>query len=322
MRLNKFWILVTVVILSTLFSFLYYKEGTLPVNKNDKSTKIFVIQQGESLNTIVKSLSHEGLIRNTLVFYLVVKQKEIDKKIQAGDFRLSPSMNAYEVAETLTHGTLDEWVTVIEGLRKEEVAQIISKKLDVPEIEFVNAAEEGYLFPDTYLFPKQASAEAVIGIMNSNFEKKFTDEVKVKIKKLGLTNKEAIILASLVEREARSDKVRIEVAGVLLRRFNEGIPLQVDATVQYVLGYQSKEKSWWKKDLTHDDLKVKSDYNTYVNEGLPPGPIANPSASSIQAVANADPSTPYLFYLTDSQGRMHYAKTSEEHQQNIEKYLK
>lgn len=316
-------LLITIVILLTIgsFFFFYYKEGTLPINKNDTSTKIFVIEKGESTVDVVKNLSRQGFIRNTLVFYLIIKQKGIEKQIQAGDFRLSASMSAEEIAKALTHGTLDEWITIIEGLRKEEIAQIVSKKLDIPEIEFIQLAPEGYLFPDTYLVPRQAPAEAVIEILTSTFDKKFTDEMENKVRGLGLTKHQAIVLASLVEREARTEKVRVEIASILLRRYEEEIPLQVDATVQYALGYQSREKTWWKKDLTFDDLKINSRYNTYKITGLPPEPIANPSLSSLQAVANADPSTPYLFYLTDSQGRIHYAKTSEEHQKNIEKYL-
>lgn len=321
MKLSKPVILTFIIGAISLFGYLYYKEGTLPVNKADKTTKIFVIRPGDGLNTIVRNLHKEELIRNPLIFYLLVKQKDIDKKIQAGDFRISPSLNAHEIAELLTHGTLDEWVTIIEGLRKEEIAQILSKKLDIPEVEFTKLAPEGYLFPDTYLLPRDATAEAVIRILTTTFENRFTPELRAKVKALGLTEHQALVLASLVEREARSEKVRQEIASILLRRMKEGIPLQVDATVQYALGYQPQEKTWWKKHLAFDDLKIRSVYNTYVNNGLPPEPICNPSLSALTAVANADSTTAYLFYLTDSEGRMHYAKNSEEHQENIEKYL-
>lgn len=305
-----------------LFAFLFYKEGTLAVNKTDTSSKIFVIRPGEGLNSVVKNLKHEGLIRNSIVFYLIVKKEGIDKKIQAGDFRLSPSMDAYTLADALTHGTLDEWVTIIEGIRKEEVAEAISEKFDIPEVEFVKLAPEGYLFPDTYLVPRQATAQAVIDLLTNTFEAKYTPELRAKVKKLGLTEHQGVVLASLVEREARSDKVRQEVASILVKRLNEGMMLQVDATVQYALGYQPAEKTWWKTNLTFDDLKIDSPYNTYKREGLPPEPICNPSLSSLQAVANADPSTPYLFYITDPQGNMRYARNAEEHQRNIDRYLK
>lgn len=322
MRLNKPTIVILLFLFIVGFSFLYYKEGILPVDKSDKTPKIFIVRPGEGLNSIAKNLKHEGLIRNTLVFYLIVKQGNIDKKIQAGDFRLSPSMESQQIAEELTHGTLDVWVTIVEGLRKEEIAQILSKELEIPEIQFNELAPEGYLFPDTYLFPRQATAGSVIKIMNDTFKNRYTSDMREKVKELGLSEHDAVTLASLVEREARSDKVRQEVAGILLKRLEGGIPLQVDATVQYALGYQPNEKTWWKRDLTFEDLKVNSEYNTYRIAGLPPDPISNPSLSALQAVANADPSTPYFFYITDSNGNMHYAKTSEEHNANIEKYLK
>lgn len=321
MRLSKLLVLVIILLAMGGFLFLYYQEGLLPVNKNDTSTKIFVVRPGEGLNSIVKNLSNEGLIRNKIVFYLMVKQKGIDKKIQAGDFRLSPSMKGEMLADELTHGTLDEWITIVEGLRKEEIAQLVSKKFDIPEIEFTKLAPEGYLFPDTYLIPRQATAEGVIKLMTNTFEQRY-EPLAEKIAATGLSKHEALVLASLVEREARSDAVRQQVASILLKRLNEGIPLQVDATVQYALGYQPEEKTWWKRDLTFEDLKINSVYNTYKNPGLPPEPICNPSLSALTAVANANPDTPYLFYITDPQGRMHYAKTSAEHQANIEKYLK
>lgn len=309
------------IAVASIFSYLFYQEGLLAVDKSDKSTKIFVIQKGKDLNSIVKNLSKENLIRNSLVFYLMIKQKGIDKNIQAGDFRLSPSMSSLQIADALTHGTLDEWVTIIEGLRKEEIAETVSKVFDVPEIEFIKLSPEGYLFPDTYLISRQASAEAVINILTSTFNNKYNDELKTKVKKLGLTTHEGIVLASIVEREARTQTSRQQVAGILLKRINEGMPLQVDATIQYALGYQAQQKTWWKNNLSHEDLKINSSYNTYLNAGLPPEPICNPSLSSLTAVANADPSTPYLFYLTGKDNKMHYARTLEEHNENIRKYL-
>ena len=136
-----------------------------------------------------------------------------------------------------------------------------------------------------------------------------------------MTEKEVLILASLVEKEARHDEDRQKVASIILKRLKNDIKLQIDATVQYALGYQSEEKTWWKKNLTQEDLDIDSPYNTYKNEGLPPGPIANPGLASIEAVINADANTSYLYYISDKNGNMHYARTLEEHQANIDKYL-
>lgn len=319
--MKKINILLFLFILITTFFYLFYKEGSLPVNKNGQISKIFIIKQGEPLNTIVNNLANEGLIRNKIIFYLIVKQLGIEKKIQAGDFRLSINMSATEVAKNLTHGTLDVWVTLIEGTRKEEMAQIISKNLDIPEIEFIKLADEGYLFPDTYLVPRTATAETVLSIIKNNFKNKFSEELQTQAKNKKLTEKQVLILASLVEREARQQSSREKVAGIILKRYLADWPLQIDATVQYVLGYQPNEKSWWKKELTEDDLKIDSPFNTYENKGLPPEPICNPSLSSIKAVINADPNTPYWYYITDKNGVMRYAVTLEEHQTNINKYL-
>lgn len=320
--MKRFIILVVFLTVILVGGYLFLREGSLPVDKTDTTTKIFVIKQGESLDQIANNLSSQGFIRNKLAFYFVVKRLGIDKKIQAGDFRLSPSMNLNDIAQTLTHGTLDKWVTVIEGLRKEEVAQIMSENLGIPEVEFLKYAKEGYLFPDTYLFPNQATAEGVIAIMQNNYNAKFDANLKAKAMKNGLTENEVIILASMVEREARSDADRQKVASIVLKRYRNDWPAQVDATVQYAVGYDANEKSWWKEHLTADDLDIDSPYNTYKNKGLPPTPITNPGLSSIVAVVNADDSIPYWFYISDKNGVMHYAKTVEEHDSLVQKYLR
>ena len=123
-----------------------------------------------------------------------------------------------------------------------------------------------------------------------------------------------------MEREARSDQARTDVASILLKRFKIGMGLNADATIQYMLGYQKNEKSWWKRNLTKDDKKVDSPYNTYLYRGLPPAPICDPGLSSLTAVANADSDTPYLYYYHDSEGNSYYTKTLEEHNQNVANY--
>lgn len=310
------------LILTATFFYLFYKEGSLPVNKKSAISKIFVIKQGESLDTIANNLANEGLIRNKIVFYLIVKKLGIERKIQAGDFRISENMNASEVATNLTHGTIDIWLTLIEGMRKEEMAQVISKNLDIPEIEIIKSTDEGYIFPDTYLVPKTATMETILSIIKNNLNNKFDEKLHTQAKNKKLTEKQVLILASLVEREARQASTREKVAGIILKRYLADWPLQIDATVQYALGYQPNEKSWWKKDLTNEDKEIDSPYNTYKNKGLPPEPICNPSLSSIKAILNADENTPYWYYLTDKNGVMHYAITFEEHENNVNKYLR
>lgn len=319
---SKFSILISLAFIIIIGFGLFFFEGTLPVDKTNKDSKIFVVEIGEGSKSIINKLWQENLIRNKLTFYGILLQLGIRDQIQAGDYRLSPSMTAYEIAKELTHGTLDRWITIIEGWRKEEIADKVAAEFKIPAIEFINNSNEGYLFPDTYLIPKDATSGALIEILENNFKNKFNDQLKIKISKLGLTELEAITLASIVEREARFEQDRVEVASILLKRLNEGTPLQVDATVQYALGYQTDQKSWWKSSLTFEDLRINSIYNTYVNPGLPPAPISNPGLSSLKAVANAKPNTPYLFYVSDINGKLHYARTLQDHNKNIDKYLK
>lgn len=319
--MKKVLFLIILIASIILGGYLYFREGSLAVDKRSSENIIFVVSKGEALNNIAKNLEKKGLIRNKVVFYAIVKQLGIERSIQAGDFRLSPSMNAYTIAKSLTHGTLDVWITLIEGTRKEEMAQVISQNLMIPESEFIKNANEGYLFPDTYLIPRDATADTVINILKSNFNIKFDSEIKNRQKVNGLTREEILILASMVEKEAKLDIDRPIVAGILMKRLQNKWPLQIDATIQYALGYQPKQKTWWKKDLTREDIDIDSPYNTYKNQELPPGPICNPGIASIKSVINPDIDTPYWYYISDKSSKMHYAKTLEEHNANIAKYL-
>ncbi|PIU37172.1 endolytic transglycosylase MltG [Candidatus Roizmanbacteria bacterium CG_4_8_14_3_um_filter_34_9] len=318
--MKKLKILLLLIIFISVSFYLFYREGFLPVNKLSKETKTFIIKSGEPLDTITNNLASDGLIRNKIVFYLVVKKLGLERKIQAGEFKISENMNAEQVAINLTHGSIDTSITLIEGMRKEEMAQIISKTLDIPEIEIMSKAKEGYIFPDTYQVPKNASSDVVLTIIKNN--QKFVKAFQNIKKQTKLTEKQALILASLVEREARQPSTREKIAGIILKRYLANWPLDLDASLQYILGYQANEKSWWKKSITDEDKNIDSPFNTYKNKGLPPEPVCSPSLSSLEAVINADPSTPYWFYLTDNNGVMHYAVTLEEHEANIQKYLR
>jgi len=197
------------------------------------------------------------------------------------------------------------------------MAERLNQQLNIEREEFIETSKEGYMFPDTYLFPKGATVEYITDTLKKTFDARFTEELRSKIQSLGLTEEEGVILASIVEREGRSDQVRTMVASILLKRFKIGMALNADATLQYALGYQKEEKSWWKRHLSREDKRIVSPYNTYLHAGLPPAPIANPGLSSIKAVANANPATPYLYYYHDSKGNSYYAKTLEEHNQNV-----
>lgn len=309
-------ILILVVVIISTF---WWQNGVLPVNSQDNTPKIFVVENGQGVREIANSLKKEGLIRDPVVLFLITKQRGLDKKIQAGDFRLNPSMNAYEIAESLTHGTLDIWVTVPEGYRAEEIADILEGKIpnyDKSWREVLNQ-NEGYLFPDTYLIPRDADITTIISIFKNNFQTKY-DSVK-SLKTNNLSDTQTLVLASLVEREAMLEEDRPLVASVIYNRLSIGMKLDIDATLQYALGYQKDEKRWWKKGLTNEDKKLNSPYNTYINPGLPPAPISNPGLSAISAALNPA-ETDYFYYITDTNGKNRYAKTIEGHSANIEKY--
>lgn len=314
--------IITVIVLILVFviiSVFWWQNGVLPANSQNNSPKIFVVKNGQGVREIANSLKKEGLIRDPVVFFLITKQTGLDKKIQAGDFRLNSSMNAYEVAESLTHGTLDIWVTIPEGYRAEEIADILENKIpnyDESWRQTLNQ-NEGYLFPDTYLIPRDADIDTIISIFKNNFQTKY-DSVK-SLKTNNLSETQTLILASLVEREARLEEDRPLVASVIYNRLSIGMKLDIDATLQYTLGYQENEKRWWKKGLTNEDKKINSPYNTYTNSTLPPRPISNPGLSAIKAALNPA-ETNYLYYITDQNGKNRYATSLEGHNANIEKY--
>ncbi len=319
--LVRLLVLVLVFGMAIFAGLLWWKDGTSSVDPQDSTPVIFVINRGEGIKSIAQRLSQENLIRSPTAFFILVKLLNIDSDIQAGDFRLNPAMDAPTVARELTHGIVDVWVTTLEGWRVDEVATKLAKELDIPEGEFLRVAQEGYMFPDTYLVPRSASAAAVVKLFTDTFDKKVTDQMRQDAALRGLSLSQLVTLASIVEREGRTDEDRPVIAGILLNRLREGWPLQADATLQYALGYQSAEKTWWKQGLTTDDKEIDSLFNTYKHLGLPPGPISNPGLSSIRA-AVYPMETEYWFYLHDPNGGVHYATTLEEHNANIAQYLR
>lgn len=318
-QLNRLFGLVVLLLILFFIGRWYWRTLQDPVDPHDTQVKAFVIQKGESTSSIAQRLQKEGLIKSAWVFKLVLKDSGKSGQIQAGDFKLSSSMNMSGVIEALSKGATDVWVTLIEGLRNEEYAEKLNQVLGVKKEDFLKAAKgkQGYLWPDTYLINKDANVSDIVALLEKTFNKKYSIEMRSKIRNLGLSEEQGVILASIVEREARSDKARTQVASILLKRFKVGMGLNVDAGVQYGLGYQQSEKSWWKKSLTHDDLKIDSVYNSYLYKGLPPTPICNPGLASLNAVANADLNTPYLYYYHDSKGNSYYAESLEEHNENV-----
>jgi UPF0755 protein len=310
---------------------LWWQLGLRPVSKVSQEKTAFTINKGEAMAGIVNRLKEADLIRDPFRFKLYLFLSGKAKKVQAGIYQISPAMGASEIARMLIKGITDQRVTIIEGLRQEEIGELLAKEgltIDSKEWrwEMVSKKLEGQLFPDTYLFPQKATQGAVLKIISRNFEKKVKEGLAAEIQASGLTLNQVLTLASVVEREARGEADRQIVAGILLKRWRRSWPLQADATVQYAVASTQCRTSgflcqWWPKALAQKDLQVKSSYNTYLYQGLPPGPICNPGLSSIKAVLNPVDS-PYWYYLNDENGVMHYAKTDTEQAANIRKYLK
>jgi UPF0755 protein len=302
---------------------IWFGQNTLPADTTTTQKVSFVIPKGQSIRKIGERLQTEKLIRSELMFRFIVWREKLSSKIQAGSFELSSAMTPEEIAITFTKGTEDTWVTIPEGKRVEEVAEYFTDFPDFDKAEFIKLSkkDEGYLFPDTYLIPTQATAKSVHDLLRKNF-----DQVAKKINLEGKapsvdrSPEEIVTLASILEREARGEADMKVVAGILYNRLDQGIALQVDATMQYAKGYDTVKKQWWTPPLAADKDST-SPYNTYKFSGLPPGPICNPGEKALNAALNPTKSD-YLFYITDNDGLMHYSKTYDEHLQNVQKYLR
>jgi UPF0755 protein len=280
--------------------FIFFQINSQPVS-SDSSIKNFVIVQGDGVNSISTRLQSNGLIRNKYIFLVLSHQLRKNNNLQAGLFKLSPSMSTGEVIDKLSSpGNNDYWLKILEGQRISEITPKFDKSL------------EGYLFPDSYLIPQDYTTQNIADLINKNFTTKF-NQAKVGATNTKMSNAQIVTLASLLEREARTLNSRQQVAGILLNRLSIGMALQLDATVQYAKG------SW--NPVSKSDLSINSLYNTYKYPGLPPGPICNPGYDSLYAAFHPIDSD-YMYYISDNSGVMHYAKSLADHNANVTKYLK
>lgn len=323
-KFSLFLLLTPFLVLAVFFGWQWLISPVLP---NTAKQNKFVVKRGEDLSTISQHLEKEGLIKNALVFKVLVLSQKLSRSIQGGSFEISPSLSTPEIIALLVKSPQDIWITFPEGWRKEQFSQRLATSLggfDYQEFLDLVKDTEGYLFPDTYLFPRESSPSAVIKVLANNFERKFSPELEREAERKDLTQKQVVILASIIERETRYDQDRPIVAGILLKRWQNNWPLQADATIQYAIansGISSGQalEDWWPV-VKKEDLMIDSPYNTYTHKGLPPGPICNPGLATIKAVVYSQ-QTPYWFYLSDKDGQTHYAATIEEHNRNITKFL-
>ena len=298
-----------------------------PLDPQSTETKLIVVTKGQSLVSVASKLTEAGILRSPWALRIAAYQTGKGSSIQAGSFKLSPAMSPAQILDTLAHGKLDLWVTLLEGWRREQIADSIEKVFADNNLTFDKAAfltatkgKEGYLFPDTYLFPISSDAQTIASVLESTLQKKLPPELKTGITQSGHSLHEILTMASIVEREARTNASRKKVAGILWKRIANDWPLQADATLQYVKGYSKISQDWWDEPLAADK-ELNSPYNTYKNAGLPPGPICAPSLSSIEASIFPESSDAW-YYISDTKGVMHYAATLQQHNQNIDTYLK
>ncbi len=281
-----------------------------------------IVPRGESTIMLAKRLVQMGILRHSISLRILTRFFYPQNLIQSGSYTLSGSMSPREILVQLSSKPPDVWVTIPEGLRSEEIAALLEEKLTssfFKKDEFLLLAKpvEGRLYPDTYLFSKESSAQKVFSVLTATFEKKYA-LLTIPEKKV-LSREQYIILASLIERESLGRQDAFLVSGVLHNRLEIGMPLQVDATLQYILGSNTTDGEYWKQPV-RTDKERKSPFNTYLINGLPPTPICNPGSNALDAALHPSDHS-YLYYIHGKDGKGHYATTYQEHQKNIATYL-
>lgn len=293
---------------------------------------LFLIKNGQGFLEISRNLELSGVIKNKFYFNFYLIFTGNYKKIQAGGYLLSPSMTIPEIARKFVLGeTIKIKVTIPEGFTLKQIENELSQKLwrtvlhqfqiaefkngfgslkDSPD----NVSLEGFLFPDTYLFDSTIDGKEIVKIFLKNFDKKLTPELREEIKHQKKTIFEIVTMASMLEKEVKTFEDKKLVSGILWKRLENGIPLQVDATITYITGKKTTQ-------ISIEDTKIDSLYNTYKYKGLPLGPICNPGLESILAAVYPEESA-YRYYLSTPEGRTIFSHTLQEHNLAKAKHLK
>lgn len=314
-------VLFTSLVLVSVVGLAWYFWSLQPVSGvQEKQT--FIVRKGQAVSQIARDLEEAGLIRSATAFIAYTKLQNSGTAIQAGSFSLSPNLSVPELIQEFSQGTEDIWITIPEGWRAEQVAASAASQLDSFDVAvFMDLVtrndSEGKLFPDTYLVPRQMSEEQLHSLLLTTYERKTQG---LDFETSSLSKDELLVLASLIQREARTYDQMRHVSGILVNRLDIGMPLQVDATLQYVKGNNSPTGEWWSQPLAADK-QLQSAYNTYQNAGLPPGPICNPGLDAVKAALDPLP-TDDLFYLHAPDGTMYYAQNLQDHNRNVDTYLR
>jgi UPF0755 protein len=324
LKLIIFLLLAVVLILILYFYLLFF----VPLSPDNNISKTFIIEKEDSVLKIANNLKEENLIRSPLSFIAYVRLKKEQANLKAGGYELSSSMTIQEITDYLVKGKTSSFkVTIIEGWNIKDI-EIYFKKLGINDfyetidnyqtylkednIVFKekpsNTGLEGFLFPDSYYFEKGVATNKIIETIIKNFEQK----TKAMIESSNKPLYEVLIIASLLEKEAREIEDKKIISGILWKRIENNIPLELCSTIIYLTG---------RPNILFEDLKIDSPYNTYIYSGLPPEPIANPGLESIKASINPI-ETNYWFYLSTSEGEIIFSETIQEHNINKAKYLR
>lgn len=280
---------------------------------------LYTVQTGTGLNSLAIDLQKENIIKSPFLFKAFSVLLGGTRGILAGDYVLATKQNSFALAYRLSHGGFDLTpikVTIPEGLNSTEIAKIITQnfpKINPQAFQAEARTKEGYLFPDTYFFLPNISGSDIIQELEDNFAEKI-EPLQSEIENSGHSFSDIIKMASILEEEARTEESRRIIAGILWKRLAAGMPLQVDASFKYINGKGTAQ-------LSLADLKIDSPYNSYLYKGLPPTPICNPGLGAIEA-AIRPVKTDFLYFLSDKNGVMHYAKNYAGHLQNKRIYLK
>jgi len=316
------------------FRLLWYGDTlTYPLNASG-AEQPFTIKPGEGVPSIAIRLEEVGLIRSADAFRAYLIYTGLDTSVQAGDYQLSPALSIVDIAHKLQDATPEQITFVIlPGWRMEEIADSLSTSgLEISPEEFLtvarsappgldflpaSASTEGFLYPDTYILPRDTTAQSLVDAFLRNFSLHLTVDLRDGFARQGLDVYQAVTLASIVQREGVVPEERAQIASVFYNRLRSGMKLDSDPTVQYALGFDAAQSTWWPNPLTLENLQFDSPYNTYIYTDLPPGPIDNPSLNALQAVA-FPAETPYYFFRArcDGSGLHDFSITFEEHLQN------
>lgn len=317
-----FAILSCIAIAALIMLYGYYnQEVNKPINLDDNKIVTFTIEKGMGVDEIANLLVDKKLISNANILK-IYRLLNPGKVFQAGYYRIDTTdLSMIDLVSELQSGSFSRKLTFIEGWRIEQYHDYLTEMMGKDFADkFQNSkfVKEGYMFPDTYIIEADYAPENLASWMKNTFDKRVTQDLIDQAGLKGMTLDQVVILASIVEREMNVKKERPIVAGILIKRWQNGWPIQADATLQYAKGTSD---DWWPIVTRSDYKNLDSEYNSYTNKDLPPTPICNPGIDSIKAVIEYKES-PYWFYINDAEGNTHYAKTLDEHNQNVARYLK